>query len=133
MTVVRFGVSLDEQILERLDVYVKEGEFSNRSQALRFLIEKHTVEKKWQCNNIVAGVIVLMYDHHKKDIANRSMDIQHDFHHLILAMQHVHLDHDNCLESITVRGKAKDLTNLADQLIGIKGIKHGKLVMSMVG
>lgn len=130
MSVERFGVSLEKELLNELDKFVYNNKFPNRSQAIRFLIEKNIVEKKWQCNNEVAGAIVLVYDHHKHDITNLSNNIQHKFHNLILSSQHVHLDHDNCLETITVKGKAKDLTELSDQLIALKGIKHGKLVMS---
>ena len=130
MGVERFGVSLEKELLAELDQYVKENKFPNRSQAIRFLIEKNVIEKKWQCNNEVAGAIVILYDHHKRDISNQSNAIQHDYHHIILSAQHVHLNHDNCLETIAVKGKAADLTELADKLIALKGVKHGKLVMT---
>ncbi|MFP4059568.1 MAG: nickel-responsive transcriptional regulator NikR [Bacteroidota bacterium] len=133
MSIKRFGVSLEAEVLEELDLFVHENKFPNRSQAIRFLIEKNIVEKKWRCNNTVAGAIVLVYDHHKRDLTSRSLDIQHDYHHLILSVQHVHLDHDNCLETITVKGKAHELSELSDRLIGLKGVKHGKLVMSAAG
>lgn len=73
---------------------------------------------------------MLVYDHHKRDLQNKSTNIQHDFHDLILSVQHVHLDHHNCLETIAVKGKASQLKLLADNLISLKGIKHGQLVMS---
>lgn len=130
MKVKRFGVSLEEDLLESLDNLVDEQKFPNRSQAIRFLIKKNIVEEKWQENEEVAGAIVLVYDHHKKDLQKHSTDIQHDFHDLILAVQHVHLDHDNCLETIAVKGKAQRLVYLSNKLIALKGIKHGKLVMS---
>jgi CopG family nickel-responsive transcriptional regulator len=130
MAVRRFGVSLEEEIMEMLDTYVQSNQFPNRSQAIRHLIEQHTVEKKWLCNNEVAGAIVLVYDHHKNDITRMANDVQHDYHQLILSSQHIHLSHDLCLETIAVRGKAHDLTDLADKLIALKGMKHGKLVMS---
>jgi len=129
MSVRRFGVSIEEEILEMLDSYVTENQFPNRSQAIRYLIEQHTVEKKWMCNNEVAGAVVLVYDHHKFDITKKANDIQHDFHHLVLSSQHIHLSHDLCLETIAVKGKSIELTDLADKLISLKGIKHGKLVM----
>ena len=132
MQVKRFGVSLDEDLLTILDTFVKEEKFPNRSQAIRFLIKKNTVEEKWKGNKVVAGAIILVYDHHKRELQNISTQIQHDYHHLILCVQHVHLDHHNCLETIAVKGKAKDLTELADKLKAIKGIKHSKLVMSTV-
>jgi CopG family transcriptional regulator, nickel-responsive regulator len=130
MTLARFGVSLDEDILKELDGFVVENNFPNRSQAIRQLVERNLVEKKWQCNNMVAGAVVLLYDHHKGDVTTKSNDIQHDYFDVILSSQHFHLSHDNCLEIIAVKGTANRLTELADQLIGIKGIIHGKLVMS---
>lgn len=130
MDLKRFGVSLEENLLEALDQFVSERHFPNRSQALRYLIKKNIVRQKWENNKIVAGAIVLVYDHHKRDLQTTSTDVQHNYHDLILSVQHVHLDHDNCLETIAVKGKAKELQALADKLIAIKGIKHGELVMS---
>lgn len=130
MTVRRFGVSLDNDVLDMLDSYVENNQFPNRSQAIRHLIEEHTVARKWQCNNEVAGAIVLVYDHHKNDISRMANNIQHDYHHAILSSQHIHLNHDLCLETIAVKGEANMLTDLADKLIALKGVKHGKLVMS---
>jgi CopG family nickel-responsive transcriptional regulator len=130
MAVRRFGVSLDQEVMEMLDSYVQTNQFPNRSQAIRQLIEQHTVEKKWMCNNEVAGAIVLVYDHHKNEITKLANDIQHDYHHLILSSQHIHLNHDLCLETIAVKGLANELTDLADKLIALKGVNHGKLVMS---
>jgi CopG family nickel-responsive transcriptional regulator len=117
-------------LLKALDLYVNDNNFANRSQAVRYLIEKNIVETKWQCNNIVAGAIVMVYNHHKKDILSKSNNIQHDYYDAILSSQHFHLSHDNCLEIIAVKGAANKLTELSDKLIGIKGIKHGKLIMS---
>ncbi len=130
MSVVRFGVSLEGELLKALDQYSKENKFSNRSQAIRQLISKNLVEHKWQCNNIVAGAIILVYDHHKRELLNKLSDIQHDYHNVILSAQHFHLDHHNCLEIIAVKGIASRLTELADKLIALKGIQHGKLTMS---
>ena len=132
MPLVRFGVSLEKEILEALDNFVIENKMPNRSQAIRHLVEQNIVEKKWQCNQIVAGAVVMLYDHHKGDITIKSNDIQHEYFDVILSSQHFHLNHDNCLEIIAVKGKANRLTELSDKLIGIKGIIHGKLVMSRV-
>lgn len=132
MSLVRFGVSLDKEILEALDSFVIENQIPNRSQAIRHLVEKNIVEKKWLCNQIVAGAVVMLYDHHKGDITTKSNDIQHDYYDVILSSQHFHLSHDNCLEIIAVKGEANRLTELSDKLIAIKGIIHGKLVMSRV-
>jgi len=132
MNIKRFGVSLEEDLLEALDSYAGKNNFPNRSQALRHLIRKNLVEEKWKINQVVAGAIVLVYDHHKRDLQHNSTHIQHDFHDLILSVQHVHLDHHHCLETIAVKGRAHDLQSLASQLIGLKGIFHGELVMSAI-
>ena len=130
MPLARFGVSLDKDLLKALDDFVIENSLPNRSQAIRHLVEKNLAEKKWQCNQIVAGAIVMLYDHHKGDVTTKSNDIQHEYFDVILSSQHFHLNHDNCLEIIAVKGTSNRLTQLSDKLIGIKGIIHGKLVMS---
>lgn len=130
MSVKRFGVSIENETLGKLDDYVTENKFPNRSQALRHLIEENQIEKKWKCNNVVAGAIVIVYDHHKFDINNKSNEIQHAYHHIILSSQHVHLNHDLCLETIAVKGKASELTELSEKIIAMKGVQHGKLVMT---
>lgn len=130
MPITRFGVSLDENVLKALDAFVANNNFPNRSQAIRHLFERDQVEKKWKSNQMVAGAIVMLYDHHKGDITTKSNDIQHNYFDVILSSQHFHLSHDNCLEIIAVKGTANKLTELSDKLIGIKGVIHGKLVMS---
>ena len=132
MPVTRFGVSLEEDLLKALDEYVKENSFTNRSQALRFLIEKNLVEKKWQCDNIVAGAITLVYNFQKKEVRSKLMDIQSEFQEVVLSSQYFHINENNCLEIIAVKGPSFKLTKLADQLIAVKGIQHGKLIMSKV-
>ncbi len=128
MALKRFGVSLEDDLFNKLDKFVSDNKFPNRSQAIRFLIEENTVEKQWEDNSEVAGVIVLLFDHHKKNTSNKATNIQHNYHDLVISSQHVHLDHDNCLETIIVKGKASKLKELADKLIALKGVKHGKLV-----
>lgn len=130
MKVKRFGVSLDESILKELDHFVNMRKFPNRSQAIRYLISNYLVEEKIDENKIVAGSIVLVYDHHKRELLNKSTSLQHDYHDTILSVMHVHIDHHNCLETLAVMGKASKLKELADKLIAIKGVKHGKLVIT---
>ena len=129
MQIKRFGVSLEDDLLQALDDYALENKFPNRSQAIRHLIRKNLVKKQWDDNENVAGAIVLVYDHHKRDLQHNSTHIQHDFHDLILSVQHVHLDHHHCLETIAVKGRADRLKDLANHLIGLKGIFLGELVM----
>jgi CopG family nickel-responsive transcriptional regulator len=97
---------------------------------IRFLIRKHLVEDAWKGDQEVSGAVVLIYDHHKRELISKSVGIQHNFGSIILATQHIHLDHHNCLEIIALKGKASSLRGLADKLISLKGVKHGKLVMS---
>lgn len=130
MALKRFGVSLEDDLLETLDQYVDENGFSNRSQAIRFLIEKNVAEQKWQCNHIVAGTIVLMYDQKKKEIISRITDIQQNYKDVILSSSQYYINQNFCLHIVTVMGEAHRLTELSDRLTTIKGIKHGKLVMS---
>ncbi len=130
MAIARFGVSLEEGILEALDNFVVENSLPNRSQAIRTLIERNLVEKKWQCNNVVAGAVILLYDHHKGDVSVKLNDIQHHYHDVVLSSQHFHLENDHCLEIVAVKGIANKLTELSDKLVGLKGVIHGKLVMS---
>ena len=130
MNVKRFGVSLEEDLQQELDRLVIKYQFPNRSQAIRYLIKKYSVEDEWTENAEVAGAVILVYDHHKMELQSKSTNIQHDFHHLILSVQHVQLDHHNCLETIAVKGKANELRDLANQLIAIKGVVHGELVMT---
>jgi CopG family nickel-responsive transcriptional regulator len=132
MSVTRFSVSLEQELLEALDNYVLENKFPNRSQALRGLIEKNLVEKKWQCNNIVAGAIVLVHNNTKLDISLKLNELQSRYSDIILSSQRYYLGRDSCIEIVAVKGAAIKLTELSDLLIGIKGIAHGKLIMSKV-
>ncbi len=130
MTLKRFGVSLEEELLDSLDKYVEKNGFSNRSQAIRFLIEKNVAEEKWMCNHTVAGTIVIMYDKERKDITSRIADIEQEHQELILSSSQYFINSNFCLHIATVMGEAYRLTGLSDMLIAIKGIKHGKLAMS---
>ena len=130
MGLKRFGVSLDESLLESLDLFVVNNGFTNRYQAIRFLVEKNIAETKWLCNHVVAGTIIIMYDQSKKDISVRIEEIQQAYQQVILSSSQYYLNSNFCLHIATVTGEAYKLTELSDRLIAIKGIKHGKLVMS---
>lgn len=130
MNIRRFGVSLEEDVLQELDKLVVNKHLPNRSRAIQHLVKENLFIEKCDQNKFVAGAIVIVYDHHKRQLNSKLLDIQHDYHDAILSTQHVHLAHDLCLETIAVKGKASDLIELSDKIIGIKGIKHGKLVMT---
>ena len=131
MTVSRFGVSLEKELLDALDKYAKDNSFSNRSQAIRFLIEKNLVEEKWMCDNIVAGAVTLVYSADKADLLSRLQEIQRENKKYILSSQLFYME-DKCLEIVAVKGPSFRLTELSDKLISVKGIQHGKLIMSKV-
>jgi CopG family nickel-responsive transcriptional regulator len=130
MSVSRFGVSLDEELLKALDEFVADNQFANRSQAIRHLIEKNLTEEKWKCDNIVAGAVVLVFNNQKREILKRSSEIQFEYNDVILSVQGFYLNEINYLEIIAVKGPSKRLTEVSEKLIGIKGIEHGKLVMT---
>jgi CopG family nickel-responsive transcriptional regulator len=132
MAVTRFGVSLEQDLLEALDSFVQDNSYANRSQAIRALIEKNIVEKKWLCNHHVAGAIVLVYDLKKNDIAGNVLAIQQSRTSLILSTQRFFRENNICLEIIAVEGTAQQLTRLSDEIISLKGMIHGKLIMSRV-
>ena len=132
MSVVRFGVSFEKEVLDALDEYVRENKFSNRSQALRQLVNKHIVEKKWLCNNIVAGAVTLVYDHHKREIANHLADIQREYKKEILSVQRFTLNDNHSMEVVSLNGVSVRLTELSERLISEKGVQHGKLIMTRV-
>lgn len=129
MALKRFGVSLEDSLLEELDSYVDQNGFANRSQAIRFLIEKNVAEKKWQCNHIVAGTVVVLYELDKKEISQRVSSIESAYKRVILSSANHYIGENNCLHITAVMGEAYLLTELADKLTTIKGIRHGKLVM----
>ena len=130
MPVSRFSVSLEVELLTALDQYVTENNFSNRSQALRHLIEKNRVEQKWKCDNMVAGAIVMVYGIQKPEIRAHSSELQNQYRDVIIGVQQFSLSEQNCMDIIAVRGTSRRLTELSDKLIIIKGIQHGKLIMS---
>jgi len=130
---VRFGISLEEDLLQKFDLLLKEKNYTCRSEALRDLIRQELVQKQWQSGKEIAGAVTLIYDHHKRELVNKLMDIQHEFGDMIISSQHVHLDHNNCLEIVAVQGSPKEAQKLADSLKSVKGVKHGTLSMSTTG
>ena len=129
----RFGVSLDEDLLEPFDELCKRKSYPNRSEAIRDLIRKALVEERWSNDPSGAGTLTLVYDHHKNDLARRLMAIQLDDHDLIVTTLHVHLDHHNCLAVLVLKGEPTRLRALADKLISCRGVKHGTFTATTTG
>ena len=131
---VRFGISIDNGLLGRFDRVVEEKGYVNRSEAIRDLIRDALVEQAWEAGEEeTVGTVTLVYDHHVHDLSEKLTEYQHDHHERIISTLHVHLDHHNCLEVLVIKGTARSVKRLADALIGVKGVKHGKLVMTTTG
>jgi len=130
---IRFGVSMNQKLLERFNTLIEKKNYKNRSEAIRDLVRKELINTEWETNNIIAGAITYTYDHHQHHISDYLMHTQHDFHEIIISTQHVHLDHDNCLEIVAVKGNAKRVKKLSELIISIKGVKHGILSMTTTG
>ncbi len=130
---IRFGVSLEKELLGRFDIRIRNNNYTNRSEAIRDLIREDLVKREWQEGKEVAGSITLVYDHHRRQLLNYLMDIQHAFHDNILSTQHIHLDHSNCLEVIVVKGNPKNIEALYGKLKSAKGVKHASHAMSTTG
>jgi CopG family transcriptional regulator, nickel-responsive regulator len=133
METVRFGISLDKDLLNTFDNHIFKKGYPSRSEAIRDLIRNDLVKEDWKTGGRVAGAITLIYDHHVRDLQNKLTEVQHHFPELIISTQHVHLDHDNCLEIIAVRGGAKEVRTLAERLQSTRGVKHSTLHMSSIG
>lgn len=131
--IIRFGVSLEQKLLERFDRLIRKKNYTNRSEAIRDLIRQELVKKDWEEGGEVAGAITYVYDHHKRDLLKRITDLQHDNQKVIISTQHIHLDHDNCLEIVAVRGRSRDVQKLADALKSLKGIKHAAVSITGLG
>ena len=130
---VRFGVSLEKSLLDKFDRLIRRENYPNRSEAFRDLIRQELVKEEWHENREIAGAVTIIYNHHKRDLLNVLTDIQHDFQNVIISNQHIHLDHDNCLELIAVRGNARRVKKLADMIKSVKGVKYATLSMSSTG
>jgi CopG family nickel-responsive transcriptional regulator len=126
----RFGISLDRELIEVFDRHIRAQGYQSRSEALRDLIREELLRKTTTEGGLVAGAIVMTYDHHKRELVNRLIDIQHDFHDLIISTQHVHLDHENCLEVIAVKGNTPEIEKLSSALKVLVGVKHLSLSVS---
>lgn len=131
---VRFGISLDEKLLSSFDQLIAQKSYMNRSEAIRDLIRASLVEERLDSEEQEAvGTVTLVYNHHVRDLSEKLTEHQHSHHNLIVSALHVHLDAHNCLEVLIIRGSVWNIKQIANELIGVKGVKHGKLVMTTTG
>ena len=130
----RIGVAIDEDLLEKFDALIASRGYTNRSEAFRDLIRAELVDEAWkEPEREVVGALTLVYDHHVRMLSDKLLDLQHEHHDAILSTLHVHLDHDNCLEVLLIRGKAKAVQDFANAIVSTKGVKHGKLTVTSTG
>ncbi|MBU4467647.1 MAG: nickel-responsive transcriptional regulator NikR, partial [Candidatus Omnitrophica bacterium] len=122
-----------KDLIDKFDRLIRERSYTNRSKAFGDLIRQELVKKEWQEGKEIAGAITLIYDHHKRELLNKITDIQHHFQKIIISTQHIHLDHNNCLEIVAIKGNPKEAQKLTDSLKSIKGVKHATLSMSSTG
>jgi len=131
---IRFGVSLDSDLLDKFDLLCEEQSYQTRSEAIRDLIRNTLVKKEWEdTDREIAGTLTMVYDHHQSQLAQRLTELQHEAHHVILSSLHVHLDHQNCLEVLVLKGSGEVVRRLGQKLISTKGVKHGKLSLTTTG
>lgn len=129
----RFSISVEKELIDKFDDFIKKHKFTNRSQAVRHFIKQELVNLEWQQNKEVAGTLTLVYDHHRRDLVQRILRIQHDFTKNVISSQHIHLDHKNCLEIVIIRGRAQAARELLDRLRSVKGLKHIALTATTMG
>ncbi len=130
---VRFGVSIDAELLKQFDRLIEQRRYVNRSEAIRDLIRDNLVEREWSDNRETVGTITIVYHHGVRELLDRLTNLQHRYARQIRSSLHVHLDAHHCLEVLVVSGKSAELRRFADSLIGTKGVKHGKLTMTTAG
>ena len=129
----RFGVSLEADLLARFDRSLASKGYANRSEAFRELIRKERSEEEWQGKEEVAGVITLVYDHHRRELLSRLAHAQHEHGGVVASSQHIHLNHHNCLEVLAVRGRPSEIQSLFKTLRSFKGIKQSSLTALSTG
>ncbi len=128
----RIGIALDSDLLKRFDRLIGQRGYTNRSEAFRDLIRDRLVAERTAVPDaIVVGTVTLIYNHHAHGITEKLTEAQHAHHELVVSTSHAHLDHDSCLEVLIVHGQSARVERFADLLIGLKGVQHGRLVMTV--
>jgi CopG family nickel-responsive transcriptional regulator len=132
---MRIGVSLPEKLLNRFDEIILQRGYSSRSEGIRDAIRNYIVHYEWMSDvsGERVGVITLVYSHSQRGLVDNLTEIQHEFGGIIQSSLHVHLDHDNCLEVVVLRGEGQDVRRAAEKMMSLKGVKHVKLTTTSMG
>jgi CopG family nickel-responsive transcriptional regulator len=126
----RTGLSIDRELLARFDLAIAKKHYKNRSEAVRDLIRDHLVSEEADSNKVVVGTLTIVYDHHRPNLTEKLVNAQHHAGSSVLAATHVHLDHHNCLEVVIMKGRSGVLKDLANKILSLRGVKHGKFVLT---
>ena len=130
----RFGVSMDSTLLKKFDAFIQRRGYAKRSEAIRDLVREALIREKWDnTDSEVVGTITIIYDHHIRGLQETLTELQHRSQNSVLSTMHIHLDAHNCLEVLAVRGRVGDIQEIANRLLSLKGVKHGKLVATATG
>jgi CopG family transcriptional regulator, nickel-responsive regulator len=132
-SLLRTGISLDQELLERFDRLIERKGYKNRSEAIRDLVRDFFVQEDIASNKVIVATLTLVYDHHQPKLSEQLIEAQHNYQGEVLATTHVHLDHHNCLEVIILKGRGNDVRKFADNMLSLRGVKHGKLVLTNTG
>jgi CopG family nickel-responsive transcriptional regulator len=132
---VRFSVAMPEDLLMAFDDLVaRRGLTHNRSEVIRDLVRAALVDEEWDNpEQEIVGTITMVYSHHASNLTETLDEIQHKHYKEIISTMHIHLDEHNCLEIIAMRGRPDDIHAIADALLGVKGVKHGRLTTTTTG
>jgi len=132
--ITRFGVSIDQKLLEHFDEKISSEGYLNRSEAIRDLIRESLVEKEWKLGDgEMIGVVSLVFSHSQRELTEALTEIQHHHYPSIISAVHIHLDHDNCLEVLILKGRGKKIRAITDELKTLRGVKHCQLSISTTG
>ena len=123
----RFGVSISSDLLDRFDALIQKKGYPTRSKAIEDVMRETVKNESLSLGKNGTGVIIIVYDHHKRELISKLTNIQHDFHNLVICNQHIHLDHHNCMETIVVKGTYNQMQNLTDKIQSTKGVKSASL------
>lgn len=132
-TLIRTGISLERDLLERFDRMIGQKGYKNRSEAIRDLLRNHFIQEDIASDKVVVATLTLVYDHHQPKLSEQLIEAQHGYKGKVLATTHVHLDHHKCLEVIILKGRGTDAKRFADHLLSLRGVLHGKLVLTNTG
>jgi CopG family nickel-responsive transcriptional regulator len=130
---IRTGISLEDELLKTFDEVISRKGYRNRSEAIRDLIRDHLVSEEADKNKVIVGTLTIIYDHHRPNLTEKLIDAQHRAGGKVLATTHVHLDHHNCLEVLIMKGRSGTIRDFADRILSLRGVKHGRLVITSTG